>query len=56
MATHSSILVCRNPWTEPGEPGRLQSMGCKESYVLSVTTVRPESVPESGLTQDQARP
>ena len=33
MATHSSILVCRNPWTEPGEPGRLQSMGCKESYV-----------------------
>ena len=25
MATHSSILVWRNPWTE--EPGRLQSMG-----------------------------
>ena len=25
MATHSSILVCRIPWTE--EPGRLQSMG-----------------------------
>ena len=23
--THSSILVCRIPWTE--EPGRLQSMG-----------------------------
>ena len=25
MATHSSILMCRIPWTE--EPGRLQSIG-----------------------------
>ena len=25
IATHSSILAWRNPWTE--EPGRLQSMG-----------------------------
>ena len=25
MATHSSILACRIPWTE--EPGELQSMG-----------------------------
>ena len=25
MATHSSILAMRNPWTE--EPDRLQSMG-----------------------------
>ena len=25
MATHSSILVCRIPWTE--EPGGLQSIG-----------------------------
>ena len=25
MATHSSILACRIPWTE--EPGKLQSMG-----------------------------
>ena len=25
MATHSSILACRIPWTE--KPGRLQSMG-----------------------------
>ena len=25
MATHSSILACRIPWTE--EPGRLQFMG-----------------------------
>ena len=28
MATHSSILACRIPWTE--EPGRLQSMGSQE--------------------------
>ena len=29
MATHSSILAWRIPWTE--EPGRLQSMGLEES-------------------------
>ena len=29
MATHSSILAWKIPWTE--EPGRLQSMECKES-------------------------
>ena len=29
MANHSSILAWRIPWTE--EPGRLQSMGRKES-------------------------
>ena len=29
MATHSSILAWRTPWTE--EPSGLQSMGCKES-------------------------
>ena len=28
MATHSSILALRIPWTE--EPGRLQSMGSQE--------------------------
>ena len=28
MATHSSILAWRIPWTE--EPVRLQSLGCKE--------------------------
>ena len=32
MATHSSILAWRLPWTE--EPGRLQSMGSKESERL----------------------
>ena len=29
MITHSSILAWRIPWAE--EPGRPQSMGCKES-------------------------
>ena len=29
MATHSSILAWRIPWTE--KPGGLQSWGCKES-------------------------
>ena len=29
MATYSSILAWRNPWTE--DPSRLQSMGRKES-------------------------
>ena len=28
MATHSSILAWRIPWTE--KPGGLQSIGCKE--------------------------
>ena len=31
MATHSSVLAWRIPWTE--EPGRQQSWGCKESDV-----------------------
>ena len=32
MATHSSILVWRIPWTE--EPGGLPSMGHKESDMI----------------------
>ena len=32
MATHSSILAWKIPWTE--ESGGLQSMGCKESDVI----------------------
>ena len=35
MATHSSILAWRIPWTE--EPGRLQSMGLAESDMTEVT-------------------
>ena len=33
VANHSSILVCRIPWTE--EPGRLQSMGSQSQTQLS---------------------
>ena len=37
MATHSSILAWRIPWT--GEPGGLQSIwGCKESYSTEHST------------------
>ena len=32
MATHSSILACRIPWTE--EPGGLQSIGSKSQTGL----------------------
>jgi len=32
MATHSSLLAWRIPWTE--EPGRLQSMGSEESDMI----------------------
>ena len=35
MATHCSILAWRIPWTE--EPGRLQSMGLKESNMTEAT-------------------
>ena len=31
MATHSTILAWRIPWTE--EPGKLQSMGLQESNI-----------------------
>ena len=35
MATHSMILAWEIPWTE--EPGRLQSMGHKESDMTEAT-------------------
>ena len=35
MATHSSILAWRIPWTE--EPGGLRSMGLKESDMTEAT-------------------
>ena len=35
MATHSSILSSRNPWTE--EPGGLQSMELQESDMTKET-------------------
>ena len=42
MATHFSILVWRIPWT--GEPGRLQSMGSKESDMTEQLTMLSENV------------
>ena len=45
MATHSSLLAWRIPWTE--EPGRLQSMGRKESGMterLNNCTTLPEEL------------
>ena len=36
IATHSSILAWRIPWTE--EPGELQSMGPKESDMIEQLT------------------
>ena len=38
MATHSRILAWRIPWTE--EPGRLQSMGHKESDMIEQLNTR----------------
>ena len=35
VATHSSILAWRIPWTE--EPGRVRSMGSQESDTTEVT-------------------
>ena len=35
MATHSSILALRMPWTE--EPGELHPGGCKESDMTEAT-------------------
>ena len=36
MATNSSILACRIPWTD--EPGGLHSMGHKESDMTELVT------------------
>ena len=38
MATHSSILAWKIPWTE--DPGRLWSMGSQESDTTSLLTHR----------------
>ena len=40
MATHSSILIWKIPWTE--EPGRLQSMGSQSQMRLSTHTFTME--------------
>ena len=40
MATHSNIFAWEIPWTE--EPGRLQSMGCKELDTTEQLTQRTQ--------------
>ena len=47
MATHSSILVWRIPWTE--DPGRLQSMGSQRVGYDWVTNTPLASIPSLGL-------
>ena len=42
MATHSSILAWRIPWTE--EPGGLESMGLQSQTRLSTTVDQSRSV------------
>ena len=41
MATHSSILAWRIPWTE--EPGGLQSMGLQESDTTEWLSLSPSA-------------
>ena len=49
MATHSSILSWKVPWTK--EPGRLQSLGSKESHTAEHTHTLHELLWTSLLTQ-----
>ena len=42
MATHSSVLAWRIPWTE--EPGGLQSVGRKESDMTGQLTLLSQAV------------
>ena len=44
MATHSSVLDWRIPWTE--EPGRLQSMGSKESDTTERRSIHMQDLEE----------
>ena len=50
MATHSSILVWENPWTE--EPGGLQSLGCKELDKTEHTVHRKQLPVTTGIIID----
>ena len=43
MVTHSSVPAWRIPWTE--EPGRLQSMGCKEVDITERLTDTDINIP-----------
>ena len=47
MATHSSILAWRIPWTE--EPGRLQSLGSQRGRHNCMTNISTPYVPHMGI-------
>ena len=47
MATHSSILVQKSPWTE--EPGGLPSMGSQSVIELSTYTTQEVALQNSTL-------
>ena len=48
MATHSSILAWKIPWTE--EPGRLQSMGfSRQEYWSGLPFPSPGDLPDPGI-------
>ena len=53
MATHSSVLAWRIPWTE--EPGGLQSMGSQRSWTrLSDFDYSCQAGRDLGMTRGQA--
>ena len=45
MATHSSILIWRIPWTQ--EPGGLQSMGSQTSWTQDLVTKQQGTVQDN---------
>ena len=45
MASHSSILAWRIPWTE--EPGGLESMGLQKRVRHNLATQQQQSVPRA---------
>ena len=47
MATHSSIVAWRSPWTE--EPGGLQSTECKELDMTEQLTLSTFTLCKSGV-------
>ena len=47
MATHSSILAWKIPWTE--EAVRLQSMGSRRVRQDSVTSLSPDPLPQGRI-------
>ena len=51
MATHSSILVWKFPWTE--EPGRLSSWGHKESDTTEHIKKKTNNIHTKLLTADR---